>query len=77
MAVFPALVGDYFGRAHAGAIVGRIFATAGAMGAVGPYLAQLLVDSSGSYRVAFVLSAVANAAALALAARLPKPMALY
>jgi MFS family permease len=77
VAVFPALVGDYFGRAHAGAIVGRIFATAGAMGAVGPYLAQLLVDSSGSYRVAFVLSAVANAAALALAARLPKPMALY
>ena len=29
VAVFPALVADYFGRTHAGAIVGRFFATAG------------------------------------------------
>ncbi|MFT7650028.1 MAG: MFS family permease [Candidatus Poriferisodalaceae bacterium] len=69
--VFPALVGDYFGRAHSGAIVGRIFATAGSMAAVGPYVAQLLVDSSGSYRVAFILAGVANAAALFMATRLP------
>ena len=69
--VFPALVGDYFGRAHAGAIVGRIFATAGSLAAVGPYAAQLLVDATGSYRVAFMLSGVANGLALVMASRLP------
>lgn len=69
--MLPALVGDYFGRAFAGAIVGRIFATAGSLAAVGPYVAQLLVDSSGSYRVAFLLAAGANAAALFMATRLP------
>jgi MFS family permease len=69
--LLPALVGDYFGRHHAGAIVGRIFGTAGSLAAIGPYVAQLLVDSSGSYRFAFVLSGVANAAALIMAMRLP------
>lgn len=69
--MLPALVGDYFGREHAGAIVGRIFGTAGALAAVGPYVAQLLVDSSGSYRVAFVLSGLANGAAVLMALRLP------
>ena len=70
--LLPALVGDYFGRAHAGAIVGRIFGTAGALAAVGPYVAQLLVDSSGSYRFAFALSGIANAAAFLMATRLPQ-----
>lgn len=73
VALFPALVGDYFGRAHAGAIVGRLFATAGAMAAVGPYVAQLLVDGTDSYRFAFTLCAVANGAALLMAAQLPHP----
>ena len=69
--LLPALVGDFFGRAHAGTIVGRIFATAGSLAAVGPYVAQLLVDASGSYRVAFLLSGGANAAAVLMAIRLP------
>lgn len=69
--LLPALVGDFFGRAHAGTIVGRIFATAGSLAAVGPYVAQLLVDASGSYRIAFLLSGGANAAALLMATRLP------
>lgn len=68
--LLPALVGDYFGRDHAGAIVGRIFATAGSLAAVGPYVAQLLFDASGSYRVAFLLCAGANAAAVLMATQL-------
>ena len=71
--LLPALVGDHFGRAHAGSIVGRVFATAGAMAAVGPYVAQLLVEALDSFRLAFVLSGSANAAALLLALRLPAP----
>jgi OFA family oxalate/formate antiporter-like MFS transporter len=71
--VFPALVGDYFGRANVGAIVGRVFASAGALSAVGPYGAQLMYDQFGSYRLAFLLSAAANGMAMVLATRLPQP----
>jgi len=71
VALLPALAGDYFGRAHTGAIVGRLFGIAGSMAAIGPYFAQLLVDASGSYRVAFGLSAGLNAAAMLMAWRLP------
>ena len=71
--VFPALVADYFGREHAGTIVGRIFATAGSLAAIGPYTAQLLVDATGSYRLAFILSGAANGAAFVMATLLPVP----
>ncbi len=70
VAAFPPLIGDYFGRAHAGAIVGRLFGAAASLAAVGPYVAQLLVDASDSYRFAFALAAGANGAALALALQL-------
>lgn len=69
--MLPALAGDYFGRAHVGAIVGRIFGIAGATAAVGPYVAQLLVDATDSFRLAFVGSGLANAVALALVLSLP------
>ena len=71
VAVFPALVGDYFGRAHAGAIVGAMFASAGTMAAVGPYVAALLFDATGSYRAAFVTAAVVNGLSFVAATRLP------
>ena len=69
--VFPPLVADLFGRAHAGSIVGRIFATAGTMAAIGPYTAQVLRDALGNYRWAFLLSGIANGLAFLLATRLP------
>lgn len=71
VAVFPALVGDYFGRAHAGSIVGAMFASAGVMAAIGPYAAALIFDSTGSYRAAFVVAAALNGLAFVLAMRLP------
>ena len=73
VAVFPALVADYFGRTHAGAIVGRFFATAGSFAAVGPYAAQLLLDATGGYGWTFSFAAVANACAVGLALTLPRP----
>ena len=76
VAVFPALVADYFGRTHAGAIVGRFFATAGSFAAVGPYAAQLLLDATGGYGWTFSFAAVANACALGLAFTLPRPALL-
>lgn len=73
VAVFPALVADYFGRTHAGAIVGRFFATAGSCAAIGPYVAQLLLNATGGYGWTFTMAAVANACALGLAFTLPRP----
>lgn len=69
---FPPLVADLFGRAHAGSIVGRIFATAGTMAAIGPYAAQMLHDALGNYRWPFLLSGMANALAFTLAMGLPR-----
>ena len=64
--VFPAIVGDRFGREHVGAIVGLLFAGAGSSAAVGPFMAAWIFDRTGSYRWAFLLSALANAIGLAL-----------
>jgi MFS family permease len=63
---FPALVGDEFGRRHAGAIVGAIFASSGTLAALGPFVAAFLYDQLGSYRLAFALGAAANLVALSL-----------
>lgn len=73
VAVFPGLVGDYFGRAHAGAIVGRMFAKAGAMAAIGPYVAALIFDATGGYRAAFAVAAALNGVAFLLSTQLTDP----
>ena len=66
--LLPPLCGDLFGRAHVAAIVGMIFAVAGAPAAIGPYVAGWLFDTTGSYGAAFLSSAALNAMALALTA---------
>jgi MFS family permease len=71
--ILPALIGDQFGRRSAGAIVGQIFAGAGALAAIGPYVAAALYDATQSYRVAFLLSAACNVVALILATLLRPP----
>ncbi len=63
---FPALVGDEFGRRHAGMIVGAIFATAGTVAALGPFLAAYIYDQLDSYRTSFALGAVANVISLSM-----------
>jgi MFS family permease len=71
--LFPAIVGDFFGRAHAGAIVGCLFALAGCMAAWGPVVAGAAYDTTGSYRAAFLLSAGLNLVAVALLAACRPP----
>jgi len=72
-ALFPALVGDFFGRLAVGAIVGFIFAVAGSPAAFGPLIAGYLYDATKSYGAAFELSAALNLAALLLLFFLKKP----
>lgn len=63
-ALFPSIVGDYFGRERAGALVGVFFAVAGSAGAIGPVAAGAIYDATGSYTLAFLLSAALNLVAL-------------
>jgi MFS family permease len=63
-ALFPSIVGDYFGRERAGALVGIFFAVAGSSGAIGPVAAGAIYDATGSYTLAFLLSAALNLVAL-------------
>ena len=71
--LFPALVGDLFGPAHAGTIGGSIFAGGGILGAWGPALAGYLRDVHGDYHLAFFYCVLIAACALVLFALLPKP----
>ena len=71
--LFPALLGDYFGRAHAGAISGFTFGIGGIAAAAGPYAAGVIFDRTGDYTVTFVISSVLNSAALLILAFVTAP----
>ncbi|HEX4209703.1 MAG TPA: MFS transporter [Candidatus Binataceae bacterium] len=73
-ALFPALIGDFFGRIAVGAIVGFIFALAGSPAAFGPLIAGYIYDGTHSYSAAFELSAGLNLIAFLLVFRLKKPL---
>jgi MFS family permease len=75
--LFPAIVGDLFGRLAVGAILGFIWAIAASAAAFGPVIAGYLYDTTGSYGGAFLLGAGLNLGAaclvLLLAKRQPGP----
>ena len=71
--LLPALVGDFFGRLHAGSITGFLFAGAGILGAWGPMIAGYLRDVSGSYKPAFLYSALTGGVALLFLLLTPRP----
>lgn len=70
--LFPAIVGDQFGRKSAGAIVGFIFAIAGSLAAFGPPFAGYLYDSFGSYSLAYWICSAFNFLALCLLVFVPR-----
>jgi len=65
-AVFPAIVGDYFGRLRAASVIGLVFTIAGVASAIGPLAAGYIYDLSRSYQLAFILGALTNFLALIL-----------
>ncbi len=74
-ALFPAIVGDFYGRLAVGAIVGFIFSLAGSMAAFGPIAAGYLHDVYGSYEIAFLMSALFNLLGAVLLCFMKKPAA--
>lgn len=72
--LFPALIGDFFGRLAVGAIMGFIFSLAGSTAAFGPFMAGYVHNVTGGYNAAFLLSAALTLAALTLVPFLKKPV---
>jgi MFS family permease len=65
-ALMPAIVADFFGRKHAGGLVGLLLATASSLAAFGPLGAGFIYDRTGSYGPAWMGSAALNVVALGL-----------
>ncbi len=72
-ALFPAIIGDFYGRTSVGSIAGFIFAVSGSPAAFGPLIAGYIYTITGRYSAAFLLSAALNVTALALLFLLKKP----
>jgi MFS family permease len=65
-AVFPAIVGDYFGRLKAASIIGALFTISGTAAAIGPLVGGYIYDVTHSYQLAFLLGALTNLLSLML-----------
>ncbi len=65
-AVFPSIVGDYFGRLKAASVIGAIFALSGVSAAFGPWVGGYIYDLTHTYTFAFLLGALTNLLALFL-----------
>ena len=72
--LFPALVGDFFGRRDVGAIAGFLFAVAGGLGAWGPTIAGVLRDNTGTYQLTFLCAVCTSMIALCLFLVTPQPV---
>jgi MFS transporter, OFA family, oxalate/formate antiporter len=75
--LFSAIVGDFFGHAQAGSLVGFLFMLAGSMAAWGPVAAGAVYDATGTYGSAFVAAAGFNLLAAALLAACRPPRLRY
>jgi len=75
LALFPATTWDWFGIKNAGTNYGLIFTAWGVGGLVGPIVAGQIIDTTGSYEMAYIVSAVLLivAAVLAVFTRRPRP----
>ena len=56
--VWPAYLGDIYGRSSVGALYGVVTAAAGIAGGTGPIVYAYIHDTLGSYNLAFIISAV-------------------
>jgi MFS family permease len=65
-AVFPSIVGDYFGRLKAASVIGAIFSITGVSAAFGPFVGGYIYDLTQTYSFAFLLGGLTNILALFL-----------
>ena len=65
-AIFPSIVGDYFGRLKAASVIGAVFTLSGIAAAFGPLVGGYIYDLTQTYRTAFILGFLTNILALIL-----------
>ncbi len=58
LSVFPSMIADYYGIKNYGTNFGVLFLAWGASGFMGPVMAGYIVDTTGSFSLAYVISAV-------------------
>ncbi len=58
LSVFPSMTADFFGIKNYGSNFGVLYLAWGASGFMGPVMANFIVDQTGSYNLAYVISAV-------------------
>ncbi len=64
--LYPAVIGDYFGRLHAGSLTGFCFAMGSLTSAVGPTAMGWVADHTGQYVLAFLGGTLINAIVVCL-----------
>ncbi|MDV5169683.1 OFA family MFS transporter [Photobacterium rosenbergii] len=67
LAVFPSLMAQFYGLKYYGTNYGILYTAWGMGGFIGPMLAALVVDSTGSYQIAYQVCAVLMAVTVGLA----------
>ena len=58
LSVFPSMTADYFGIKNYGSNFGVLYLAWGASGFMGPVMAGIIVDSTGSFGLAYTISAI-------------------
>jgi len=76
LSLFPSTTGDYFGTKNLGVNYGLVFTAWGFGGVFGPIMAGMIKDMTGSFSLAFQISAAlcVFAALLTFVTRAPKPI---
>lgn len=67
LSLFPSVVADYYGVKNFGGNYGVLYTAWGVSGTIGPIIAAMVVDRTGTYDLAYIISAALLAVALILA----------
>ena len=67
LSLFPSTAADFYGMKNFGANYGVLYTAWGISGLIGPIIAGFVVDSTGSYDLAYLISAILLVVALGLA----------
>ena len=67
LSLFPSTVADYYGIKNFGANYGVLYTAWGISGTIGPIIAGIVVDKTGTYNLAYMISAALLVVALGLA----------
>ncbi len=77
LTIFPAITADYFGVKNLGVNYGLVFTAWGGGGVFGPLLGGIVRDMTGTYGIAYTVSAVLSVVGIILALTMKAPKELF